>query len=605
MMVFMRFVALLLVTTAALFAADDPLAEAAYKKHCAQCHDQGGASRIPTLSALNQLSPAAVNRALEFGVMREQGTKITRAERQSLAAWVGHARSSTVMSNLTNRCQMTEELSGIAAWSSWGAGLNNWRYQNANNAGLTSNDVPKLKLKWAFGLPDVATVRGQPAYFAGRIYVGGNDAVYSLDAKTGCIHWAASAPAAARTAMVIANHAGKTMLFYGDIAGGVHALDATTGANLWQLQADDHPATYLTASPVFHDGRLYVATSSAEEGRPVTPGYVCCTFRGSVQSIDAATGKTLWKTYTIAQAARPGKPTKAGAKTMGPSGAGIWSAPTLDPERNTLYVTTGDNYSDPPTNTSDAVLAIAMDSGKLQWSKQLMARDVWNSTCPLTDKSSCPDSAGPDFDFGAPAMLLPLENGKRVLVLSQKSGMLHGVDPDQKGKILWQSKVGQGGTLGGIQWGSATDGKMIYVALSDIGFLSQDAMGRTLDPARGGGMFAFRADNGERMWMTPPPGCGERKQCSPAQSQAVTAIEGAVFSGSVDGHLRAYSTKDGKIVWDFDTVREFPAVNGIPAKGGAMDAGGPVIAGGMLFVGSGYGQWGGMPGNAVLAFGVE
>ena len=287
---------------------------------------------------------------------------------------------------------------------------------------------------------------------------------------------------------------------------------------------------------------------------------------------------------------------------MGPSGAGIWSAPTLDPEHNTLYVTTGDNYSDPPTGSSDAVLAVAMDTGKLLWSKQLLASDVWNSTCPLANKSSCPDSAGPDFDFGASAMLLRLPAGKRVLVLPQKSGTLHGVDPDQRGKILWQAKVGQGGLLGGLQWGGATDGKLVYVALSDIGFSNVGALGRTPDPQRGGGMFAFRPDNGERMWMTPPPGCGARPNCSPAQSQAVSAIPGAVFSGSVDGHLRAYASGDGKILWDFDTAQEFATVNGIAAKGGSMDAGGAVIGGGMLFVGSGYGQWGGMPGNALLAF---
>ena len=348
-----------------------------------------------------------------------------------------------------------------------------------------------------------------------------------------------------------------------------------------------------------------MATSSAEEGRPVSPGYVCCTFRGSVQALDAATGKQLWKTYTIAEPAKLGRPTKAGTMTMGPSGAGIWSAPTLDPEHNTLYVTTGDNYSEPATATSDAVLGIAMDSGKLLWSKQLFTSDVWNSTCSLANKSSCPDAAGPDFDFGAPAMLLHLAGGRRLLVLAQKSGMLHGVDPDQHGKIVWQARVGQGGTLGGIQWGASTDGNLVYVGLSDIGFGSIGPLARTLDPARGGGTFAFRADNGERMWMTPAPGCGKRANCSPAQSQAVSSIPGVVFSGSVDGHLRAYAATDGKILWDFDTAHEFTTINGVPAKGGSLDAGGPVMGGGMVFVGSGYGQWGGIPGNVLLVFAAE
>jgi polyvinyl alcohol dehydrogenase (cytochrome) len=337
---------------------------------------------------------------------------------------------------------------------------------------------------------------------------------------------------------------------------------------------------------------------------------VCCTFRGSVLAIDAAAGKILWKTYTIAEAAKPRKATKRGNASSGPSGAGIWSAPTLDAEHRVLYVTTGDNYSDPPTLTSDAVLALNMDSGKLLWSKQLTAGDAYNSSCALPDKANCPDSDGPDFDFGASPLLARLPKGGRVLLLAQKSGMLHAVDPDKQGKIVWQSRVGKGGVLGGLQWGPASDGERVYVALSDITIArsrqpGSNEVARELDPTRGGGMFAFRVDNGERLWMTPAPGCGDRRPCSPAQSAAVSAIAGAAFSGSVDGHLRAYSTADGKIIWDFDAARAFPTVNGVTAKGGAFDAAGAVIAGGMVFAGSGYGQWGGLPGNVLLAFSVE
>jgi polyvinyl alcohol dehydrogenase (cytochrome) len=402
----------------------------------------------------------------------------------------------------------------------------------------------------------------------------------------------------------------RTLVFFGDAAGYVYALDASTGRPAWQLRADSHPTALITGTPAYHDGHLYVPVSSYDEASSVSPGYVCCTFRGSVLSIDAVTGNVLWKTYTIAETPVPRAPTKRGAKTVGPSGAGIWSAPTLDPEQRVVYVATGDNYSDPPTLTSDAVLALDMDSGKLLWSKQLTAGDAYNSTCPLPDKANCPDSDGPDFDFGASPMLVRLKGGRRVLVLAQKSGMLHGVDPDRQGRILWQSRVGQGGVLGGLQWGPASDGERAYVALSDMGFTRSRMPGTTdikieIDPTRGGGLFAFRVDNGERVWMTPPPGCGDRRPCSPAQSAAVSAIEGAVFSGSVDGHLRAYSTAAGKIIWDFDAARAFTTVNGVAAKGGAFDAAGAVIAGGMLFAGSGYAQWGGLPGNVLLAFSVD
>jgi len=296
--------------------------------------------------------------------------------------------------------------------------------------------------------------------------------------------------------------------------------------------------------------------------------------------------------------------------TFGPSGAGVWASPTLDPEHHAIYVTTGDNYSDPPTATSDAVLALSLDTGRLLWSQQMTRGDAYNSSCLLPDKTSCPDSDGPDFDFGSSAILIRLANGRRALVLAQKSGMLYTLDPDRKGQALWQARVGKGGALGGIQWGVASDGLRVYVALSDVGFsrtrqANSNNDVSTLDPKQGGGMFAFRADNGERLWHTPPPGCGDRHPCSPAQSQAVSGMPGAVFSGSMDGHLRAYSAMEGKLLWDYDTAREFVTVNAVPGKGGALDAGGVVIAGGMVFAGSGYGQWGGLPGNVLLAFSLD
>jgi polyvinyl alcohol dehydrogenase (cytochrome) len=167
-------------------------------------------------------------------------------------------------------------------------------------------------------------------------------------------------------------------------------------------------------------------------------------------------------------------------------------------------------------------------------------------------------------------------------------------------------RIGKGSVGGAIQWGSAADHSNIYVALSDVGRIAiPHAFGTDLDPKQGGGMFALSLEKGERVWYTPPPGCGERKRCSPAQSAAVSAIPGAAFSGSVDGHLRAYSTKDGSILWDFDTVGPHMTVNGVEARGGSMDGGGPAIAGGMVFVNSGYAIWGGMPGNVLLAFSVD
>jgi polyvinyl alcohol dehydrogenase (cytochrome) len=235
----------------------------------------------------------------------------------------------------------------------------------------------------------------------------------------------------------------------------------------------------------------------------------------------------------------------------------------------------------------------------------MTSADDWNTSCRLPDKINCTNAEAPDFDFAAPPILVTLSNGRRAIVAGQKSGVVHALDPDKEGQILWQERVGKGGINGGVQWGSAADQTNVYVALSDIGRIAiPNSQGTVPDPEAGGGMFALRLDNGQRIWQTPAPPCGPRERCSPAQSAAVSAIPGVAFSGSVDGHLRAYSATTGAIVWDFDTVRKYDTVNGVPGRGGSLNVGGPAISGGMLFVNSGYVQ-NGMPGNVLLAFSVD
>jgi polyvinyl alcohol dehydrogenase (cytochrome) len=178
--------------------------------------------------------------------------------------------------------------------------------------------------------------------------------------------------------------------------------------------------------------------------------------------------------------------------------------------------------------------------------------------------------------------------------------MVHAVDPDREGEILWQVRAGQGGIVGGIEWGPAADSQNLYVAVSDI------ALGAQPDPKTGGGLLALQQADGKQIWRAAPTACpSDRTGCSPGQSAAVTVIPGVVFSGSLDGHLRAYSTTDGRVIWDYDTVREFTTVNGAAGRGGAINGPGPTVAGGMLFVNSGYGFLGQMPGNVLLAFSPE
>jgi polyvinyl alcohol dehydrogenase (cytochrome) len=402
-------------------------------------------------------------------------------------------------------------------------------------------------------------------------------------------------------------------IFFGDRSAVMYALNAESGELLWKVRPVEHLLATSTATPQFYKGVLYQGFSSLEESLAVDPNMVCCSFRGSVVALDAVTGRTLWQTFTVPG---PAKPTGDG-KSQGPSGAAIWSTPTIDEQLGVLYVATGDNYSRPVTDTSDAVLAFDLNTGQLLWSRQLTKDDVYNGACNSRTRTNCPAKDGPDFDFGQPPILVQVrasasDIGQRALVIAQKSGLVHALDPDAKGKVLWQSRVGVGGLLGGSQWGSAADNQRIYVAISDVALrnVADTAApgGRrlTIDPKAGGGLHAINLKSGTIAWSARPAKCpAVQSICSPAQSAAVTAIPGAVFSGSLDGHLRAYSTTDGRVLWDFNTAREFPTVNGKPARGGSIDATGAAIAGGVVFIHSGYNQFGGMPGNVLLALSAD
>jgi polyvinyl alcohol dehydrogenase (cytochrome) len=568
---------------------------------------------------LQRLQPQDVLDELEFGTMRFEGIQRTAAERRAIAEFItGRKLGQEQEAKESGRCpdgSAKFDPDSGPAWNGWSPGLANARFQSTEAARLTPDQVQKLKVKWAFGFPP-NTVLSQPTVAGGRVFVGSlRGRIYSIDAAQGCLYWFVKIDAGVRSAMTIArlphSKSPRYALYFGDVSANLHALDAKTGEQLWTTHADDHPMARITDAPVLYLNRLYVGVSSAEEVSAADPHYPCCTFRGSVVALDAVTGQKLWQTYTIQQKPEPTRRNPQGVQFWGPSGAGVWSAPTLDTQRGVLFVTTGDNYSDPATKTSDAILALDLKTGKMLWLRQFTRKDAFNVACMVGASADCPKSNGPDFDFGSSAILRTLPNGKRILVAGQKSGVVHAIDPDRKGAIVWERRVGQGTALGGIQWGPAADNDNIYAALSDIGIkLKQNPGAPTtveLNGQQGGGIFALDLATGEQHWATAPPGCGRRLNCSPAQSAAVSAVPGAVFSGSVDGHMRAYSTQEGRMLWDLDAARQFKSTNGLSAKGGSFDGpgGGATIAGGMVFLSSGYGFWGGMPGNVLLGLSVD
>jgi polyvinyl alcohol dehydrogenase (cytochrome) len=591
--------------------------EALYKRQCASCHDNG-AARAPSRDAFTQMAPARVLNAMETGAMISMATGLSAVERRALAEFVTEKTFDSGFSNAPSARAMCADAPGRFAnplsgpsWNGWGVNLTNTRLQETSNAGLTAEDVPRLKLKWAFAFPGDLQSNANATSVGGRVFVGSaGGMVYSLDASTGCVYWYFDAGSPMRAAISIGllhNRPGAPYAaFFADGSSTAYALDAGTGKLLWKTKVESFPTSRVTGSPRLYRGRLYVPIASSEEGSGSSPTYECCKFRGSVVALDAATGKQLWKTYTIPEEAIPTQKNSLGVQRYGPSGAPVWSSPAIDEKRNVLYVTSGNNYSDPPSRMSDSFLAIDLKSGKIVWSRQMTPNDAYISACRLPDKTNCAVSNGPDFDFSASPILVNLPNGRRALIAGQKSGIVHALDPDRQGEILWQTRVGLGGTMGGVQWGSAADQNNVYVAVSDIGRIMLTYSSFTdADPKRGGGIYALRLDTGEKVWFTPPVGCGDRPRCSPAQSAAVSAIAGVAFSGSVDGHMRAYSMKDGAIVWDFDTIRPYETVNGVPGKGGAIDGPGAVIVGGMVFFNSGYHTAGGVPGNVLLAFSVE
>jgi polyvinyl alcohol dehydrogenase (cytochrome) len=591
---------LVLASCAAALAQDGSAGATVYQKHCAQCHDKG-VGRAPQPLAMTLFTPERVLASLTTGKMAEQGKALTPAEARSVSIFVTGGKSfdagdASVQGACAGPPPAFDKPFSAPYWNGWGVDLSNRRMQPAAMAGLRADQVPQLKLKWAFGFPGASKAFAQPTVVGGRIFAGSDSGkVYSLDANTGCIYWMFKADTPVRSAIGIGPVGAQWVAYFGDQRAQAYAVDASTGALLWKVRVGDHPAAMITGAPALYDGRLYVPTSSYEEVTGGSPKYECCKFRGAVAALDAATGKQIWKSYTIAEEPKPVRKNKQGTQLWGPSGAGVWSSPTIDPKRHAVYVTTGDAYSDPPARTSDSFLAFDMDTGKLLWSRQLTEGDAYNLGCPTGD--NCPEANGPDFDFGCSPNLVDLPNGKRALVAGQKSGMVHALDPDQQGELLWQTRVGKGGPLGGVQWGNATDGQNVYVAVSDHY--------ATKNVSEGGGMFALNLATGERVWSTPAPPCGGKAACSPAQSAAVTVIPGVAFSGSLDGHLRAYATADGRIVWDVDTAVDYRTVNGVKAKGGSLDGPGAVVVGGILYVNSGYGMFGEMPGNVLLAFSVD
>jgi polyvinyl alcohol dehydrogenase (cytochrome) len=566
-----------------------------FQQQCVRCHGNPDV-KAPSPAALRQLSPEKITEALTTGLMQIQGRSLSATQKRRVAEALSARPLGTLESGdarqMPNHCLANPALTASTgpAWNGWGADLTNTRFQPAKAAGLTAEQVPRLRLKWAFGFPGGVSAYGQPTVGWGRVFVGSdNGYVYSLDAKSGCVFWSFQTKAAVRNAVsfgpVTGRGSTRYAAYFGDMRANMYAVDAASGALLWTNRVEEHFAARITAAAALYQGRLYVPVSSFEEFSASAPDYQCCTSRGSVVALDANNGKQIWKTYTIPEEPKPVRKNSKGTQLYAPSGASVWNTPTIDLQRRALYFGTGDSETEPAVPTSDSVMALDMDTGKMKWHYQAQASDTWLGGCDRPNKTeNCPEVLGPDWDIGNSPILKTLSSKKRVLIAGTKNGDVFALDPDKNGALLWKISVAQPNTPdSGIVWGGASDERNAYYGLTS------------------GGMVAVQLATGERVWFAPLKEPGSKT----GNGAATSAIPGVVFGGGTDGKLHALSAADGKPLWEFDTAKEFTTVNKVRANGGSIVAPGPIVAGGMLFVGSGYSVIDQQPGNVLLAFSVD
>ena len=584
---------------------------AIFQNTCLSCHGNPNVKQAPLPAVLRTYSPERIYTALSSGVMKAVGDKLTDQQRRLVAQAVAGRLLGTSpqgdYKNMADHCAADPALRAPSAgpsWNGWGNNRDNTRFQPRAAAGLTTEELPRLKLKWAFGLPNSTSAYSEPVVVSGRVFVGTDTGyVYSMDARSGCIYWSFLAQAGVRNALRVERIAVKgrqrDVALFGDLKANVYALDARTGRQLWSTHVEQQYTDRVTAPPAYYAGKLYVPISSWEEFSAASLDYPCCTSVGEIVALDAHTGRILWNTYVIPQRPKPTRRNSKGVQQYAPAGGSVWNTPVVDPVRQAIYFGTGDATTDPAAPTSDSVMALSMKDGHMLWHYQITSGDAFLGGCygdSATD--NCPQTEGPDWDVPASPILYRLPDGHRLIVVATKPGDVLAFDPDHDGRLVWRTnvtgKLAQRLPFGPAafrqtQWGGAVDDGNVYYGLKV-----------------GGGLAAIHIADGMRLWQVPiHTDSGEQRV---GYDSPATAIPGVIFLGGSDGSIVAASSRDGHVLWSYQTDRSFDTVNHVPAHGGAMGSQGVTVVGGMLFVGSGYsvGQSGvAHSGNVVLAFAAQ
>lgn len=484
----------------------------------------------------------------------------------------------------------------------WGIDKRNTRYQPQSE--LNAANIDELKLKWVYGLADT-TPRSYPLITDDTIFVGdGGRGIVALERSSGCERWVHEHTGSISSALLHAKVGEQNMLLFNDRMKGLHALDASNGKLLWKTNFTDEPAPWYSGTPLITGTTVYLPIASLEVVLAANPLFGCCTTSGGMAAFDIKTGEQLWYLPTIEEEAQVTGSHWGFVQHHGPSGAPVWGAPSYDAKRNVLFFGTGQNYTHPTTDTSDAIFSVDAATGKVLWVQQYTANDAYTAACnnEAWNHPNCAKPTGPDVDFGAPTMLLRTTDGQELVVAGQKSADAHAMNPNT-GERVWTTNLGRGGIIGGVHWGLAANESLglVYVPISDKEVFGFPAPGEPTP-----GLYALDIATGAKRWEYSRESRCTEQECTYGLSGAIIASNDIVVAGSMDGYLEIFHAQSGERLWTHDAWRAYDTVNQIPTNGGAFDAHGPMIADDLLVVSAGYGYVGRQRGgNALLVFQLE
>lgn len=591
-----------------------------YDQFCAACHNAPPpGDRAAPVAALRKMNAQVIISALTTGVMKPIGDGLDRRQIRDVAAYLAPPEAPAGTGWIDdNRCaadKQAVDLSGRPAQVGFGVDTDNSRRMTAAQAGLTTAQAANLEVAWAFAMPRTSGLRGQGVIVGSTLFYPASQAGYllALDTRSGCVKWATATPASVRASLAYGRLGpkGPLALVGGDASGNLTAFDAATGKVIWRADPRHDKMTPLSGTPLFAGDKILVPISAGDVAAAMRPTYACCKSHGALAAVDAATGKVLWTWRTMEDAKPLGRKNSVGIDMFGPSGAPIWSSPSVDLKAGVAYVSTGENTSPPATGTSNSIIAIDLATGKQKWVFQALANDVWNMSCPIGSANAGGRPPGPncffagegsvllDHDFGG-GPLIWRGKGRTLILGGQKSGDVWALD-SQTGKPVWHHQFGKGSPLGGVHWGIATDGVRVFAPIADP---------NVPEPLNAAGLYAIDIGSGKVAWSWKASAdCAAGRQarlpiCAGkfGLSAPPVVVDGAVIVGGLDGRLYVFDAKTGKLLSTHDTAVPFETVNKLKGNGGTIDAAGPFAGDGMVFVGSGYASFGQAGGNVLVAF---